>query len=94
MTAAAMEYTGSGRANRAALRDIKVRVTYDPTKFSPVDHIPQGTIKELIIWSHRSPARMRRVLARELESPTPRIRLIRRLYEKLQEHETRARAQR
>ena len=94
MTAAAMEYTGSGRANRAALRDIKVRVSSDPTKFSPVDHLPQGTIKELLIWSHGSPSRMKRLLARELDSPTPRIKLIKRLYEKRQDHETRARAQR
>jgi len=85
-------YSEARRQDKAAVRDIKVRVRYAPEKLAPVEHIPQGTIKELIIWSHRSPARMRRVLAHELESPTPRIRLIRRLYEKLQEHETAARA--
>lgn len=72
------------RAERAAVRDIKVKVTYAPEKLAPVDDVPEGTTKELITWVGRSELRAKRVLARELADPTPRLRLITALYEMLQ----------
>lgn len=73
-----------GRGDRAALRDIKVKVRYAPEKFAPVNDVPDGNIEEILAWVNYSPLRARRALKREMERETPRIRLIKILYGFLQ----------
>lgn len=72
------------RPRRAELRGIHVSITYAPERLAPVDYVPEGTMQELITWVGTSETRAKRVLARELEAPNPRLTLIRPLYEMLQ----------
>jgi len=82
-------YSEARRQDRAALRDIKVRVRYAPEKLAPVDDIPNGTVPELLRWAKRSPLRARRLLNREIASPAPRIKLVKTLYARLQYYQWR-----
>jgi hypothetical protein len=66
--------------DRDALKGIKVKVTFAPEQLAPKDDVPTGTTKELLTWIGRSELRAKRVLARELASPTPRIKLVRALH--------------
>lgn len=75
--------------NRRAIRDIKVDVRYAPEKFAPVDAIPNGNVRDLVEWARRSPLRAKRVLAREINAPTPRIGVIRPLFEFLKREQRR-----
>lgn len=67
-------------ADRDALRGIKVKVTFAPEKMAPKDDVPTGTTKELLVWIGSSELRAKRVLARELAQPSPRVKLIRTLH--------------
>lgn len=71
------------RAERDALRDIKIKVKFAPEQAAPVDDVPQGTTKELLAWIGSSEMRAKRVLARELVEDSPRVTLVRALHEML-----------
>lgn len=78
-----MAYSEARRQDKAAIRDIKVRVRYAPEKLAPVDAVPTGTVPELLRWAKGSETRAKRLLRREIESPAPRIALVKELYDRI-----------
>jgi hypothetical protein len=72
-----MAYGSSARrAERQALRHIRVKVTYAPEQLAPVNDVYVGTTREVLEWVGSSKTRAKRALAYEIESLTPRVKLI------------------
>lgn len=63
-------------AAQEQLKDIKVKVTYDATKYAPTVAIPEGSADEIIAWGRTSELRAKRALAREIAAPKPRLKVI------------------
>lgn len=72
------------RAERAAIRAIRVKIAYQNPDIKPVDDIFQGTAREVIDWVGTSEIRARRALARELDSDSPRILVVENMHKLLQ----------